>query len=345
MKTFIALLVLLFMALPVQAADYTLGTDGLYYSAGVAYTRSVSKVWVEGYYYYKGCCRYWYPGYYQQSYSYKAAPLPDYKDPNWRNKLLTIVESRKKYEDKVLAEAAEQNNYIEAIREFGLTGSLQSYGLIPTLANPYRGHYQATYAVQGNTQYAAAAYQNSNVTDVYGLLDKNLFMQQASAFSRDALAMAGQGHAANLQYAEKDGAWQARVAEILAKGQSAAQTLQAANAAPSASIRSTESGTYPVPLNGQQQPQQGQFSPRRLAAMRNCVACHGDSNPRGGYKVSTHWSLSAEDQIKVVEHLVAESTDPLFMPKLPSGQPGQRLPSSLILEFMPIEDRARVQSQ
>lgn len=320
MRAFIVMLLLASGA--AASAPYTY-RDGAYYGAdGHKYTRKQKWVWVDGYYYTKNCCRYWQEGYWQTNgYDYeRVVEQLSYKDPAWRTKLLEIAAQRDRFEGQLRAAANEQNAFIESVRELGLTGNFywQQYGVAPQLA----GHH-SSYAVAGNTLYSV--FQNSSVVDVYGQANPDLIFQQASAHTKYAFDLAGQGSQQFVAMANAERDRASRIGETIARGQAAAQALQAAQGS-STHIRNTQTEVRPLQAQG-----------GRLRAMRACIECHGDQNPEGGYRVSQHWTLSAKDQMRVVERLTLGDDDPKRMPK---DQP--RLSSDLILEFLPAADRARL---
>ena len=327
MNRFVAFVLILLNAMPLLAADYVL-RDGYYYdSAGARYTRSVSQVWVPGYYYYSNCCKYWKAGYYKDVYTYHAYPLTS-AEPDWRLKLLEIAATRDKLEGKLRYQANEHNMFVESVRELGLSGNFfwHQYGMAPQLAAP--NAHLGIYGASGNTVYSQ--YANSSVADVYGAVDTNVLFQQAAALAKDGLSIGGQAteRFAGLIDKERDRAVFA--AEIIARGQAAAQALQAASPTPSTHIRQSQTQTTIT-----------QLGPKRLAAVRACIQCHGDgANNKTQYRVLQHWTLPQDLQREVVDKLLADPSSKEFMPKN-----GKRLAADLILEFMPQDDRARVQSQ
>lgn len=327
MKKAIALFVLLFVTTVADAsAPYSLGADGYYYgSNGLRYTRSSYQTWVPGYYYTRNCCRYYQQGYYKTDYSYALAPLT-YRDPDWRTQLLKIAAYRDQAEAKVRLSALEQTQFVESVRELGLSGNFywQNYG-VSTLQNRHIGQYGAS----GNAVYSS--YVNSSVADVYGGADTTILFQQAAALAKDGLAIGAQATDRFSGLIDKERDRAAFAAEIIAKGQAAAQVLQAIQPTASAHVRTTQQQTIIT-------------TDRKALAIRACITCHGDAKPEGGYRVSQHWALTPDQQMAVVQnHLLAEEGTEAFMPRALPGQQTKRLPAEVILEFVPIQDRVKLQ--
>ncbi len=100
---------------------------GLWYYGTQAYTRHLYTQ--PGYYSY---------GYYYQPYTYykyfavtaPAAAVPNYTDPGWRAKLLSIAAARDKAELSIRKGAVEHAEYMEALNALGLKGgfAIQGYG-------------------------------------------------------------------------------------------------------------------------------------------------------------------------------------------------------------------------
>lgn len=300
MRLALALTALLIAACSVLASGpYTPGGDGYWYGVdGLRYTRTESRVWVDGYYYWRNGCRYWQAGYYKTSYAYALVPLT-YKTPNWRDRLLTIAREKQEHEE-----------FMQAIREMGLT--------VPGYAS---GPHLGAYGVSGNT--IISQFKNVSATDLYGL-DLALLFQQQAALARDGQAYGAKGVEQLGGLVDRAGERAAFAAEIVAKGQAAAQVLQAMSVTPSVHTRNQQVGpaaALPGPVS------------KRTLAMQACIKCHGEVEPKGNYRVSQHWTLTPAEQMEVVrDHLLAPEGSDEFMPK-----GGKRLPAELILEFVPQE--------
>lgn len=328
MKKFVSVMlaVIMFAGPALASAPYTYNSaDGYYYGAdGLAYTRKDNWEWVPGYYSGSGCYRCYKAGYYKFTYySYTAvAKAVTYRTPGWRDKLIDIAAARE-----------ESDAFINAVQVMGLARGVAAP---PTYA-------AAHYGVSGQT-----VYQATSVRDVYGLSAENemILMQQAAALGKDQMAYGDRGREGFMALVEKRMAGSLAVAELIAKGQVAAQVLNAARPEPRSSTTTTE--TYINPnVNPSPRPtfNTGALTPGRQAAIASCVECHTGSQAKGGYQVAFHWTLTPADQMKVVERLVAEPADPIFMPQAKGGGPGKRLSTALILEFMPPSERARLLQQ
>lgn len=332
MKTMILVLLaaLAVTDLSIASEPYTVGNDGYYYdAAGSKYTRKQKWLWVDGYYYTKNCCRYWQPGYWQSNgYDYAKVAVT-YKDPNWRTELLRIAAARDQIEGQVRYAREEQANFLESVQALGLTGNFyfSNYGLT--------GGYDYSKVQTGNTVYST--YKNSSVADIYGATNADYLFQQASALAKDGLAFGDRGaeRFAGLINVERERS--KAVAEILAKGQTAERVLNAASAAPGGTFRSTQ-----TVQRTERNVERNVGGDKRLLAMRACISCHGDEDPQGGYKISQHWNQSADDQMEAVRRMTLPESDPKFMPRTPNGGAGKRLSADLILEFMPVQERAKL---
>jgi hypothetical protein len=174
--------------------------------------------------------------------AYPQAEMPSY-GKNWQDKLLSIAANRDKLEGNLRTAALDHQAYISAVNILGLAGNfrLPGYGTAPAYPSYSAPHapYAAPYAAaQGNTLYG---YSYANVKDLYGDTNLSTLYQQAARLTQNAQTLAGQGHTDFSDLVGREGANRARVAEVLAKAQAAAQVLAAAN--PQAS-QHTEQRTF-----------------------------------------------------------------------------------------------------
>ena len=308
-KIILLFIVALLTVQTVHASEPYSFRDGYYFDlAGAKYTRAKAWVWVDGYYYWKGCCRYYQDGYWQSNgYTYtQVAAAISYKTPNWRDRLLEIAAARE-----------ESDAFLTAVQAMGLTRSVQV---------PY---------APGNVAYAQQSIIQS--ADYYGLLDVNLTIQQQAAMVRDATALVDRGIGGYVNISNAAMERERAIAEIRAKGQAAALVLQAAAAAPSASFRTQESKTVPA----LPQPLAQAINLKRQAAIASCIQCHGAKDPQGGYRVELHWTLPPDKQLEVVRRLTLHEDEPKFMPRVAGGEAGKRLAPDLVMEFLPSGDRVK----
>ncbi len=130
---------------------------------------------------------------------------------------------------------------------------------------------------------------------------------------------------ANAAFASNVGASgdaQARVAEILAKGQSAAVALQASNAQGSAKQTTTTTVIQP---NVQAQavvtdPNMTEFL--RTIAVPACASCHSGPNAKAHLDINQYAGFTPQQKAIILERI---TTDDLSkrMPRLPDGKAGR----------------------
>ena len=305
MRYILALSLILLFAFPAVANHDGATEDGYTYRGqywwldGVAYTRE-KRVWTE--YVRYGCCSY--PQRYYR-WVYTRVPVVTSADPDWRSKLLDIAAQRDRFEGRLRAAAQEQNAFLEAVGALGLTGNFNwsSYGMSPTLANPYRAAGQlavGNYGTSGNTLYG---YSYSQIADVYGTTDANVLYQQAAALAKNSQDLGGRATERFSSMVELDGSNRARVAEILAKGQSASQTLKAADAAASAHVhvQSTGGGAASGQIPPVVMPPAAPVDGAAVIATR-CASCHNPAVPnekKGSF-------VMVDEKAKVVQFSVIE---------------------------------------
>jgi hypothetical protein len=263
--------------------------DGLFYKGDVPYSR-------EYYTYVKQvpCTAYSYGGYggyatpytyyqpktyydwrYTRVYPQSKAEVPTY-GKGWQSQLLGIAANRDKVEGNLRTAALDHNAYLTAVRALGLEGNFKWLGYGTPPAYPYAApHAPYAAAPQGQTVYG---YSFANVKDLYGENNLSTLYQQAARLTQNAQTLAGQGHTDFSDLVAKEGGNRARVAEILAKGQSAVAALQAAN--PQAS-QHTEQRTFSFRL---EQGQNGQSTlvPVQPPAQPEVGADQGQPQP--GYQ-------------------------------------------------------------
>lgn len=301
-------------------AGYTYGADGYWWYGNDAYTR----IWVSGYY----SCGCYYPGYYSYTYSH-SKPRVSPTDPDWRQKLLEIAGERDRQEMKIRAAALEQQYFTEAVKALGLEGNfrIQNYGqaVVYPQGSYYNNFHLGTYGANGNTLYG---YSYKSVADLYGQTDLNTLYQQASQLTQNAQSLAGQATTEFQGLAAKAGENQARVAEILARGEALRAMVRAIAPEPRATV-TTQGQTFRV-QSGAPAEQQATFA--KLVADK-CAACHSGDSAKGGFDVGRYASLPLDRKIAVWGRLVTNDPEKL-MPRDAKGGPGQRLtPEELKLFF------------
>lgn len=339
---------------PVSASGYANGyvedgytyNNGYWYLNGQAYTRA--RWWQpgrEGYYLNSGygcsLCRVYVPGY-AGYYFYKYAAyypaqqeLPKYTDPGWRTKLLDIAAARDKVEGDIRKSAFDHQQYLEAVNALGLQNNFRwnGYGQAP----PYSAYgYQAVnYGVNAGTQYGYQANAQATVAHLYGDTNLNSLFQQAAQLTQGAQRLSGEATTGFQALVGAEGGNRARVAEIIAKGQMAAQVLNALAAAPSAEVRGYSFKVTQGKIERVEDPKV--VTPDQKAALKEqfgqlasakCYSCHNDKNAQGksamfpeGFKIADYFLLTVEQKNRVWEVLGSE--DPKKrMPLAEGGGPG-----------------------
>lgn len=327
MKYVLSLLVLFILSLTVTADNYYNGYhnsdgysfyNGYWYYGNVAYTRT--RYYQPGYWSYGV----YYPGYYYYHYYRYNAPQQNYtppvtpKDTNWRTKLLQIAEYQVK-------ENTEQRNFTEGIKALGLQNSLATTGNAG-----YSGYgYNVSVPVNASTQYG---YSFQSIAQLYGDTNLNQIFQAAAQLTAGAQKLSGQATSDFQALVGQEGANRSRVAEILAKGQAAAQIL---NALKGPSSTNLQGFAFKVDSNGTIQKVDNGVAPldktvvaQQAAIIINtkCVSCHNPSNKKGGLDMTQYNSFSPEDKQVVWARITTDDQNKM-MPRNPSGGPGQKLTS------------------
>ena len=278
------------------------GSD-TYLDNGVLYQRELA--W---YQYWDGCRWQW-----ASYYVYK--PVAKASDPDFRVKLLDLAAARDGREQANRAEALRQTNFLEAVEALGLTGNfrLNNYGAD---TYPARASAQAPLSSAGVNGQTIYGYSYSSIADVYGV-DLNALYQQASRLTQNAQTLAGQAHTDFSDVLKQEGANRARVAEILAKGQAAAQVAKAVEASQTVRVESREFRFRVEPDGKITQIPEPTATISGVFAPAKCVGCHAGTKKEGGFAVALFPKMSVEDKRKVWELLVS----PDLTKRMPKGQP------------------------
>ena len=325
-----ALLLLLVLALPAQASGYVY--DGTYHwNAGIAYSRSC--VWTPGYWY----CGCYTPGYYTCTY-YPVAVKPaiSTKDPNWRDKVADALAERSRTQMKLLADAYEQQYFMESMT---LLGDLRGRGLpgfpyVPmgyagTNASTLYGYSQQTYnQTYGGTQ--SQLEQGNRLTTVAGML--RLVEQLGGTYQgtlQGQQALAGQE--LDMEKVRQQGAVAVamiRAIEGMGSRTETRNTIFGIGPAPQA-----VPGVLPQPQlqrdDSRVTPEQRtQIATLWAQSASKCMACHnGGEAQRGKFLVGKYPELPMPDKAKVIQRLLLAPTDKDFMPRLEAdaAKPGPAL--------------------
>jgi hypothetical protein len=331
---------------PTLAGGYTY-RGGYYYDAqGYAYTK---QQFYQAPTYYNGCYS---PGYYYTKYVYVPS-APAYAAPavpsDWRTKLLEIAEYRDKLIGQERKAAIEQQAFMEAVGALGLRGNfrLQSYGQPVSYG---QGSYLAdtfqygAHGAQGNTVYG---YTYKDVASVYGDTNLNVLYQQAARLAQNAQQLGSQATGDFSGLVQQAGDNQARVAEILAKGQAAAAAMNAAGAGGRATVTrsgfsfksTTGAEVEPIappqvlPDRGNRPQANGGRAAFEALAVKECATCHNPEDPKGKFDIYQYPAMDKDAKAKVVARLI--TTDPAkHMPQLPEGGAGRQLSKDEIALFL-----------
>lgn len=298
-------------------------SGGYWWRNGVAYERGI--VSRDGYYYWSGGCRYWQPAY--QEYSYTPAKIAvSYKDADWKTKLLELAAARDKVEGEIRKNAAEYSQFKEAIDALGLKGNFRwdGYGAAPP---GYSSHASVTGAT-GNTVYG---YSYNTIASVYGDVKLESLYQQSARLAESAQKFSAQANQDFGALVGQEGANRAKVAEILAKGQAARETLEALR--DPSKIQTSESVIKVVP-NGERKADASGVKPA-FASMANakCASCHSGSDPKGKFAIADYPALTIAQRLAVIDRLTTRD-DSKLMPRAKDGGPGQRLTEDEIRLFL-----------
>lgn len=295
---------------PLPASEYVQGSDGYYYSNGVAYTRTAYKdyYWVNGYYYYSYGCQYWQPGYWAYTWKYYYTQVKiDVTSADAESQIIAMAKARDAAVLKIQAQQKRAESNLALIDKFGLNVAIPNYG---NGLFPYQVQmgYAQNYQQNGNTIYG---YQQS-VTQTFGNpVDLNVLYQQASRLTENAQTLAGQANTDFGGLVKAAGDNQSRVAEIQAKAIAAATVLKAADAAPSSKTE-TRTFTFRLSQDGRtvEQIQPNQVVRDHAAWLKQsgpqkCIACHSNGKVEGNFDVTKYdpWKADADLQVKVLNYL------------------------------------------
>jgi hypothetical protein len=344
---------------------YTLGADGFYYNAGVAYVRT--RVEVPGSLYWNGYAWYRNPSTY--TYKYTVAPVkvvnnntiikqlttPPAYTPDWRQKLLDVAKAREDY----LA-------FLQALDLMGFKGqmfapyALASQGGYLNPLNPMmsRSYYeQSAFGTQGQTAYG---YSVNSLKDAYGTLDLNVAFQQAYMLTKGAQDYTAQAHSGYNGLVGAAGHNAARLAEILARGKVAAEILRSTAPQPSSHSSYSAGGvtvapaivpTPSVAIGAAGSPALASADAANLGRAKlflqevgvpKCLSCHGgkdaSGNPviKGGFNILSFPTMTRAQQAAVIERVFTTDKDKV-MPRAISGGPGEVLDLRTKLRFALVE--------
>jgi hypothetical protein len=321
----------------------TSGNDGWYYTR----TR-----------YRSGCCNYYYR-YKKYSRIQQATQQVGYTagTENWRTKLLEIKSQQALYQQRMKESANEHNEFMEAVKELGLSGGYGAY--TPRYANAgvtglassgfnFNGYGQSPYANQGNTIYGY-----TELSEVYGKLDLALHLNQAARLAEGAQSLSSQAVGGYNTLVDNVQEGQQEVAKIVATGQAAAQALNAQGTAATQALRAAQPERPDVQRkqsfffkvvpdgNGNMKAQMLDNEPvsNQAAAtasaqditalsskilQNRCGACHIQKS-EGGFDLNKSGSFTSQTWDKVMDRL--RSPDPeKRMPLAADHSPGNPLP-------------------
>lgn len=305
----------------VNSEGYTWRGDGYWYYNNVPYTQTQQL-----YYYYQYGCRY---QAYKNVYTQYYPPLPTYKDPDWKSKLLEIAKNRDLFEGNMRKEALESALFLQAVDALGLRENFrwQNYG--QSVNYPQYSNYTAP-VVQGSTAYVQSY---STIGSLYGSTDLNVLYQQASKLAQNSQQLAGQATVDFSDLIGKESNRQSRLAEILAKGEAVERVMKAleGNSAhfeqKSFAFKFTNDGKLeqiPIP--------QGNGSSAQAVINRRCIMCHKGPKAKGSLDLTEYEQFTPEQKDLVWERLITTDTTKM-MPRAEGGGPGERLKGDELKPF------------
>src|SRR5215831_2264658 len=266
--------------------------------------------------------------------------------PGWQKQLLHIAEERDKIEGRLRLQAQDFQSYLQGIKTLGLEGNFhwQGYGQqmpYSPYATPYGSSRQ--YGNQGNTLYG---YTYSTIRDIYGDTSTNTLFQQQAKLAENAQSLAGQASQDFGNNVAREGNNRARVAEILAYGQSRKMALDSSH--PQIPVEEHREDRIETQGQGQGQVQQqgtGQGQAQSIGpdggarvtmpradgavtwpavAIERCSSCHGNGKKEGGFELVQYEGMAPELKARVWARLTSSDPDKR-MPRGKDGGPGKPL--------------------
>src|SRR5215471_13121103 len=266
--------------------------------------------------------------------------------PGWQRQLLHIAEERDRIEGRLRLQAQDFQSYLQGIKTLGLENNFhwQNYGQsVPY--SPYTTPYGSSkqYGNQGNTLYG---YTYSTIRDIYGDTSANTLFQQQAKLAENAQSLAGQANQDFGTNVAREGNNRARVAEILAYGQSRKMALDSSH--PQIPVEEHREDKIETQGQGQgqvQQQGQGQGQAQSIGAdgraavtmpradgavtwpavaIEKCSSCHGNGKKEGGFELVKYEGMAPELKAKVWARLTTSDVDKR-MPRGKDGGPGRPL--------------------
>jgi len=327
--------------------------DGAYHFHAAGYD-SAGRSYPSGYYAWQNGM--WYSGgkpYYEMtSAEYRATQKKVEYAPGWQKQLLDIAAARDKVEGRLRTNAQEFQTYLQAIKSLGLEGNfrIENYGQSIPLApygapymphTPYASSRLGQYGAQGNTLYSY-----SSIKDLYGDTSPSTLFQQQAKLAENAQSLAGQASTDFGNNVAREGNNRARVAEILAYGQSRKMALDSSH--PQIPVEEHREDRIETQGQGQgqvQQQGQGQGQAQSLGpdgraavtmpradgavtwpaiAIERCASCHGQGKHEGGFEIAKYEGMAPEQKARVWARLTTSDADKR-MPRGKDGGPGRPL--------------------
>lgn len=267
-------------------------SGGYFWRGGIPYTRSVvSQKYALG----NGCYGY------QNAYSYapvQSYTLPAPTDADWKTRLLDIAAKKDDFQ-----------NYLQAVRALGLDQPVVS-----------ASNYQYQSAQAGSTVYGTATY--SQIAEAYGSVDPMVLFQQQSRLTQNAQDAGREANQLFSARLEQVGNAQAKVAEILARGEVAKQLLKAAEPSGATFKQSVTVTNHGVDSTAGLVSIAPAANLQQLIATR-CLACHSGGRLEkskdsvlfpAGCDMSKYATFTADQKWRTIELVVNGN-----MPK--DGQP------------------------
>lgn len=335
-------------------------TDGYYVYTGDSYywngNNAYTRYWVStpGYY----CGSYYPSGYYRYTYHHAHvasvyttpvySPTVNYTDPGWRSKLLDIAAARDKAEAQIRKNAFEQAYFKEAVQTLGLTGNFRwdSYGVSPPYS--YSPIPSVPYGSYGSLQYSSAGVNGStlygqtynSIASVYGDANLSQLYQQANRLAENAQKLSGQAVSDFGSLVGNEGQNRAKIAEILARSQAAAEFLKSLEA-PSGKVE-TKTFTFKVVPGADGKMQIQKMEQPQVPIMPNvnedvgklweqsatkCLTCHSGVRKDGGFDVTQYRTLSPQQKMVVIGRLTTKDASKR-MPRTADGKAFDPMPDN-----------------
>lgn len=308
-------------------ADVYTFRDGYYWNGGRAYNR---HQYYQQPYVYNGCYHAGYHYYkYEPVYVQPQQQTLDYRNQNWRSDLLGLMAQRDKFIGQERANIQEHKYFMDALKFAGLEGNFrwENYGAYPYYGSSLQ---LSQNGVLGNTIYG---YKYTDVASLFGDNDPQQLYQMAARLAEGAQKYAGDGTQNFMSLVDQNATNRLKAAEILAKGQAAAQALKALADPASVTVSKSlevKSSSPSVVAAAAADPIKAK---RDAVIATKCKDCHGQKRTDGGLDMLAFDSFDNQKRLTIFNRLTTPDVDKL-MPRKPGGGPGERLSQEEVALFL-----------